>query len=157
MKLLVIGLGSVNGDDQIGWEIIDALEKEASNNLPITVYKSKGAGIDWFSSLDQTDYQCVVFVDAIMSDGKLGNIREIDLNRLDSSQFLTQYSSHNISIIDSINLAKNLGMLGMPVKFIGVEIGSASPLTDMSELIKVSVPVLIERICSLTQSAAVLE
>ena len=157
MKLLVIGLGSLNGDDQIGWEIVDELKKAINDNLPITVYKSKGAGIDWFSSLADGDYQCILFVDAILSTGKPGDIRKIDLDEIESALPLASCSSHNISFYDSYQLARNLGMLKVPVKFIGVEIESANALSSMSSITQGSKSLLLDEIYKLSQSEDLLE
>lgn len=144
MKTLIVGIGSPFGDDQVGWLVIDKLEKEFSGSDSISLFKSKGNGTDWFSEIN--DHQLLIFIDAVMSGKEIGEISEIDINDSTSIPAIPQNTTHSISLADSILMAKNIGMLDIPVRVFGVEAKSGNSLVNISSNVKQSIPELVEKI-----------
>ncbi len=121
-KTAVIGIGSYQGEDQLGWLVIDELEKKYSNNPSLTLFKSKGNGLDWS---DAVSGACeVFFIDAVISDEEFGFIHFFEINsEFDREKNILGQSSHSVNLVDSIMVAHNIGLLKLPVSFIGAEIG----------------------------------
>ena len=121
-KTLIVGFGSPFGNDQFGWLVIDEIEKRFPNSVSIVLYKSKGNGVDWLSEIKDADK--LIIVDAVKSDKPVGYLHEFifdeDINLEKSSLFT---SSHSVSIVDSVELARTLGMFTQPIRFLGVEVG----------------------------------
>jgi len=63
-----------------------------------------------------------LFIDAVISDQPLGKIHAFPLQHDLPSHLKLNTSSHSISLWESIQLAKNLGDLDLPVYFFGIEI-----------------------------------
>ena len=120
LKTLVVGLGSPYGNDQLGWILVDELEKKSIPSL--TIFKSKGDGSDWFHEI--SDYEQVVFVDALLSDDPAGSVIEITSDDLLDGSTKLSGSTHSISLSDSIVLAKTLGLLNVPTRILGASIGN---------------------------------
>lgn len=120
MNSLIVGLGSANGPDQLGWLLIDKLEKTSLNSTS-TFIKSNGSGTDWFHELHNS--QNVIFLDAAFSHETPGNLLTLSYDELKSFTNPLSSTTHSISLLDSIDLAKNIGVLNIPVHVIAISIG----------------------------------
>lgn len=123
-KVAVIGFGSLNGDDQAGWLVIDKLQQEIYSD-DVMLFKSKADGADWFPVVENASE--IIFVDAVKSGVTAGTIHKLK-NQQECRQLFSS-SSHAISIFESIELAETLGYLTSPYVFFGIEIESSENLT----------------------------
>ncbi len=120
-KVAVIGIGSYQHEDQLGWLVIDELQKKCGNNRNLILFKSKGNGLDWIDVTADVDE--VFFIDAVKSGRESGFIHAFNIDSdTDVKNCALGESSHSVNIVDSILIANNIGLLKLPVKFIGVEI-----------------------------------
>ncbi len=117
-KTLIVGLGSPNGNDQLGWLIIDEL-KQKTTQPNLTFFKSKSNGSDWFHEIN--DHQQIIFIDAVLSEEPIGSLIEVSVGDLDQLSSNSS-SSHNISLADSLSLARSLDYLDAVVRIIGISI-----------------------------------
>jgi len=119
-KIAVIGIGSYLYEDQLGWLVVDELQKMNISD-EVLYFNSKGNSLDWLDAIKGVDH--VIFVDAVYSDEKTGFIHSFPITSdfSDTAVWLAN-SSHNLSLISNIQLAVNIGDLTLPVQFIGGEI-----------------------------------
>ena len=143
MKLLMIGLGSPNENDQIGWILIDELEKQQAIT-DATFFKSKSDGSDWFHEIK--NHQQIIFIDAVLSNEPIGSLVEININDLNKIPHGFKSSSHTISLSDSLELARNLNLLNVPVRIIGVSIGQEVNHKNVSYKALKRIPELLKTI-----------
>jgi len=122
MKTLVVGFGSPFGDDRIGWDVIDELERHLKQNpdLDVTLFKSKGSGFDWLNVA--ADAEQAIFVDAVKSNKQPGYIHHIRFDENTITSELPTFSSHGVALVDVIHLTRNAELFSQPVAFYGVEI-----------------------------------
>ena len=143
MTTLVVGFGSPHGDDQVGWLVIDELEKNSNGIGFLDVFKSKGNGIDWFNEV--REHQHIIFVDAVSSGEPVGTIHSFVIGDDEDSRKI-KTSSHAIGLIDSISLAKTLNYLNTTVEFFGIEITRDAPLDAVSKVVMQAIPELVKQI-----------
>ena len=124
-RVAFIGIGSYQYEDQLGWLVIDELNKKRSRFGDIVLFKSKGNGLDWIDVVIGAEQ--VYFIDAVVSNEEFGfmHIFSIDSD-FDKKKSVLGKTSHSISFIDSVMIAHNIGVLKLPVYFVGVEIGGAN-------------------------------
>jgi len=122
-KKVVVGFGSLSGDDQAGWSAIDKLEQLKSIQNKdcddVVFFQSKADGADWFPVVE--DASEIIFIDAVYSGDDVGVIHVITDRAGLAKKF--SLSSHAIGIFDSIELAEALGYLKVAYTFFGIEIG----------------------------------
>jgi len=123
-NVVIIGFGSLNGNDQAGWWVIDNLKNDNEKN--VILFKSKADGADWFPVVENAT--SVIFVDAVKSDERAGFVHVVEnstacINNVHST-------SHTISIFESIELAKSLAYLKVEFQFFGIEIKDDNSCTD---------------------------
>ncbi len=147
-KTLIVGFGSPNGSDQLGWLVIDELKKQQVTQSNLTLFKSKSNGSDWFHEINS--HQRVIFIDAVLSKEAVGSIIEITVDNLNKLS-LNSSSTHSISLADSISLAKSLGFLKMPVRIIGIAVKQDNHFEKIRKELKRIIPKLMEKL-SLTLS-----
>ena len=144
MKTLIVGFGSPHGDDQLGWHVIDILQQQINTeNTKISVFKSKGNSMDWMSSID--DAEQIILVDAVISGSDVGTLHYFFIeNTTDKISAAT--SSHGIDLLESVAVARNVGILNIPVHFFGIEIESNKPLSAISKIVEKKIPELVARV-----------
>jgi len=108
-KIRVIGIGSPFAEDQLGWKVIEKLQKKYSADT-----QKKNHLL--FQSLDRPgpalleylkDTARVILVDALKNSGQVGQVQRLSLD--DVEQFNpTALSSHSIGIAETLELAKVL-------------------------------------------------
>jgi len=123
MKTLIVGLGSLNGNDKVGWTLIDILENDNLNDAlksDFTFFKSKSDGSDWYHKIE--NHQQIIFVDALLSSQPAGSVVDVKIEDLNKNEFQFKGSSHCVSLKDSITMAKNLALLDIPVRIFGITV-----------------------------------
>ncbi len=119
-KTVIIGIGSPNEGDELGWQIIDQLQSENR----IRELKEKGLslinldrpGINLGKSIK--DYDHVLIVDAIKPGTTNRSFVCINGNQLSSVS--NQLSSHETGVIESVVLLKNLKLIPKQLVVFGV-------------------------------------
>jgi hydrogenase maturation protease len=111
---VVIGVGNRDrGDDGIGPAIIDDLSCRVGDDVVTIVREGDLAVLPllWESNDD------VVIVDANVSSGPIGELREIDPGQLTPSAGM---STHGLDVADAIRLARRLDWLPARLRVFGV-------------------------------------
>jgi hydrogenase maturation protease len=116
-SILFVGVGSPHGDDQVGWQIADALAKRvaASNHLSIRKAAVPMDILDWLDVCDEL-HLC----DAAMNDHPIGTLRRFQLEfgrtpETDWSAGVAALSSssgsHDFGLAATLDLAAKLTRL----------------------------------------------
>ena len=139
--LKVIGLGNIlRGDDGIGPIIIQKLE-ESSKSLPIRLID---AGSDTFTILDQLlGSEPVLIIDCARMGKKPGTVQKLLAS---NTEFLTAnigMSLHGYSLAEVWKIARSMGVKN-ELSVIGVEPDSMEFNSGLSEVIKKSIPIIMQ-------------
>ncbi|MCK5001495.1 MAG: hydrogenase maturation protease [Gammaproteobacteria bacterium] len=119
-RTVIIGIGSPNQGDELGWQVIDKLQK----NEQIRDLKEKGLSL---LKLDRPgillgesikDYDHVLIVDAIKPNAADKSFVCINGNKLTSIP--NQLSSHETGVIESIALLESLQLMPKQLVAVGV-------------------------------------
>lgn len=121
MSTLLVGLGSPFENDQLGWLIIDELEKTKQLS-EVSLFKSKSDGSDWYHHIK--NHHQIIFIDAALTKEPGGAIIELTIDDLKNIPDKCKKSTHSISLADSISMAKNLNLLKIPVRIIAISTGN---------------------------------
>lgn len=143
MNALIVGFGSYQADDQIGWQIVDQLKQMDTFPNDVSFLKVGGNAMVWLSQVEP-DMQ-LIFIDAVRSDKPVGSIHRMALGT-DLPISLSAYSSHGLGLLESLKLAQSLKLLNKPSMFYGVEIGEDGPFDLISHDVAAAIPEVIEQI-----------
>jgi hydrogenase maturation protease len=126
-SLVLVGLGSPHGDDQVGWLAVD----RARSRLPadVSVYKV-GGGIELVNLLE--GYEEAIVVDAAEPAGQPGRLRFFDWPCPDLAE-LRPLSTHGLGLAEAIQLAETLQVVPSRVHIVTLEAQAAEPGTPLSE------------------------
>jgi hydrogenase maturation protease len=123
----VLGLGSPFGDDRAGWWVVHHLRGNVPPSVDLVTLDRPGAAlIHWM-----TGVRHLVIIDAVVDDGPPGRILKVPLERL--TQVTSRYTSHQLTLVATLQLARTLGDLPTLVEIYGVTIagpGQGSPLVE---------------------------
>ncbi|MET0045227.1 MAG: hydrogenase maturation protease, partial [Candidatus Thiodiazotropha sp. 6PLUC3] len=112
----VIGIGSPFGADQLGWLAIDHLQTCQLTACELIKLDRPGSGLlDYFRGVDH-----VVLIDALVSSGRVGEVKLIGLDELEDCSGLT--SCHGFGVAEALGLADKLDLLPTRVSLIGIQI-----------------------------------
>jgi hydrogenase maturation protease len=122
IRIRIVGIGSHNGDDRIGWDAVAALE---TSGLPgryppgmVDVCRcEQPAGL--LALLRGID--AAILVDALRSGAAPGTLRRLDAHALEGEA--DQVSSHGLSVAEYLALGRVLGMLPPFLVVYGIEAG----------------------------------
>ncbi len=138
-RLLVLGVGNpLAGDDGVGIEVVRRLKKE---KLPGNVDIVEGYTLSFQLLNFFEKYDKVIIVDAVISDGKSGRVRKIDLKDTNKSDFsvLTSHEFDIFRVLKILSLFKKTP----EVVVIGIEVekldglGLSSPVENsVNEAVK---------------------
>ena len=125
MKMVLIGIGNeFRGDDAVGRILARRL---AAMNLPgLEVLESSG---ECFSLMELwTDVEKAILVDALQSGAAPGTIRRIDASTESiPADLVQQCSTHSLSLLEAVEMARALEKLPPEVVIYGVEGQSFDP------------------------------
>jgi len=142
-KIAVIGVGSYQAEDQLGWLVVDQLQTAIYGIPNVFFFKSRGNGLDWADFIK--DASSVIFVDAVISNTQPGAMYEINIaSQADIEKNILVSSSHGIDLFNNINLANALGMIDFPITFVGGEIDNSECVE--SGRLNVTVEKIVSRI-----------
>lgn len=143
--ILVLGIGSPFGDDQLGWQAIDLLKNRAEiqaflkNQLHLE--KCDRPGLNLLTLMQGAE--TVFLIDAIKSDGNEGALHRWENLEIEKmSRFI---SSHQIGVAEAIKLGRVLNQLPKNVILYGIEITEIG-FEKIAEPINQSLNLLVERL-----------
>lgn len=154
-SILIVGLGSYNGDDQIGWIAVEELTKKFMDDPRVKFSICDRTGFEWMTFAKGA--QNIVFVDAIQSSAPAGTIHRIEITAGEMPEMRSGLSSHGLDAIESISIAQALGDMSAEVVFWGIELEQVNCQVIMSAVVQSSIEQLVDRIGSELNTRAVLE
>jgi len=119
-KSAIIGIGSPNKDDDIGWKVIDSLQ----HNRTIAALKQKGLrlfkldrpGLSLIDNIKPYDHLLVI--DAIRSEETSLSFIQLDVNNIIST--MGKISSHEVGLLETVAVLKSLQQLPKQFFMLGV-------------------------------------
>lgn len=124
MRIKVLGIGSPFGDDQAGWKVAEGLTQhlvQDSDVLPFVCIESHDRpGIRLIELMK--GFNTVFIIDAIKSGREVGTIHQFQKENIEEVE--NKFSTHNISILQALQLASALNELPENIQFYGIEIDS---------------------------------
>ena len=141
--LKVIGLGNIlRGDDGIGPVIIQQLE-ESKNSLSIQLCD---AGSDAFTILDQLlESEPIVIIDCARMGKKPGTVQKILVKNIKNLPVNLGMSLHGYSLTEVWQIARSMGV-DNDLSVIGVEPDSVQFNSGLSEVVKKSIPLILQMV-----------
>lgn len=117
---VVIGIGSDQGPDRIGLEIVAALREEASLGPPaVRVYPCRAPATELPVLLRDCDW--ALLVDAVRAGGEPGTVLHLDA--VDLAHDHCPASTHGLGVSATLALLQLLGELPPAVAIVGIEVG----------------------------------
>jgi len=143
MNVLIVGFGSYQADDQIGWQIVDQLQSLDTIPNSVSFLKIAGNAMAWLSQVEAETQ--LIFIDAVRSDKTPGFIHCRKFST-DLPLTLSTFSSHGLGLVESLRLAQSLNLLNRPSLFYGVEIGTDAPFELVGQDVTKAIPKVIAEI-----------
>ncbi|QDT97178.1 hydrogenase maturation protease [Gimesia aquarii] len=140
-QILVIGIGSPHGDDQVGWEIAKQIQDRDSKFVDVRLARTPDDLLDWLEGIKQ-----LVICDACQGAGDVGTHHHWKWPS-DQLETMTWSGTHHVSLPSVLALAEQLGRLPTLVQIWGVEIEQTQPGDSMSESVKAGTTVVAKTIC----------
>lgn len=132
----IIGIGSPFGDDRIGWDAIDALERDGMlDRFPpgcVRAFRCAQPARDLLPMMTGADV--AILIDAMIGGAAPGCVKRIDPLALRADP--GKLSSHAMSVAESLALGRALGLLPEKVLIYGVGIrlqGATAPASSGDE------------------------
>ena len=120
----VIGIGSPFGSDQVGWLVVESLEKEYSLQTltadSVQFLNCDRPGVSLLHYFEGADY--VILIDAI-DGGRKGSF--VKLNKAQLLNNSTFISSHNLGVAETLTLGSHMGSLPKKLDLFGMHIGGS--------------------------------
>jgi hydrogenase maturation protease len=139
-RILVVGLGSPHGDDQLGWIVVERLGPRLPHGV---AWARAGAALELLELLECKDE--VVIVDAAQPAGQPGSIRSFRWP-CDSLRQGHAPSTHSLGLADALRLAELLGQLPRKVVIFAAEAQNVEPGAGLSPAVAGSVSALVSAI-----------
>jgi len=123
-RVLILGVGSTFGADQLGWHAVDGLAQggmaEQFPPLAIEFRQSDRPGSALLNLLQ--GYGCAIVIDAMRAAVAPGTIRRFTPAQLSAETGLI--SSHGFGVAEALALGRVLGQLPEQLIVYGIEIGT---------------------------------
>lgn len=123
-RVLVAGVGSPHGADQLGWAVISALQAQV---LPDGVEVLSCRQPAELTALLLTVPRAIV-VDAMLGEGPAGRIHQFSLAELPQAGL--SLSSHGLGLVEALQLALALGMPAERVQVLALDVGTVDTELD---------------------------
>ncbi len=109
MNTLVVGLGNpILGDDGIGWQIAEELQRSREIPSEVTIECLAMGGISLMEAL--INYDRAILIDAIVTGHEpVGSVNQYKLEDLPNLTSGHMSSAHDTSLVDALSLGKSLG------------------------------------------------
>jgi len=117
-ELRVIGIGSPFRNDDVGWRVIEHLQRRRDMPRHVDLVTTDRPGISLLHLLQRA--RRIILVDALLEADRHGEILVLDQNEIRIPE--TMYSSHDIGVAGSLQLAARLDMLPEQLSIVALAI-----------------------------------
>lgn len=144
----VLGIGSPFGDDQLGWNVAESLKQyfstksEFSKSLVIESHDRPGVRLIEFMEGAKT----VFIIDALKSGSAIGTIHRLENTHIFTLE--TNLSTHNIGLVQALQLAQALNAMPANLVLYGVEISALELESRLSPAIEKAIGMVVLQIIS---------
>jgi hydrogenase maturation protease len=141
--LLVLGVGNILlRDEGVGVRVVEAMEQV---ELPpeVELFDGATAGLDLLDAI--ADRQKVIIVDAIDGDSEPGTVIRLTLDDL-AARMEPRVSLHEIGVLETLAVARQLGIAPDEVVVIGVRPKDVSSGLSLSPQIAGLVPEIVKSV-----------
>ncbi|MCH9653687.1 MAG: hydrogenase maturation protease [Planctomycetes bacterium] len=140
-QVLIAGIGSPHGDDQVGWETVKQIQNMGSDLVSTHLARTPDDLLDCMEG-----FRLLVICDACQGAGDVGSSHhwEWPCNQLES---INWSGTHNVSLPAVLALAEQLGRLPAAVHIWGVEVEQVLPGHPMSERVLAGAASVAQAIC----------
>ncbi len=144
--VVVIGLGNILlSDEGIGVHLIKRLSTR-QNEFPLVDFIDAGAaGMSLLHLI--ANRKKAVILDCAKMDAQPGTIRRFTPDQVESVKKLSNFSLHEVDILQVINLSRQLGECPGEITFFGIQPESISPGRDLSKTLSSGIDNYIADIC----------
>lgn len=121
-RILVVGMGSAHGDDRVGWEVIDALQKRSLRGIELRATAVPLDLLDWIS--DDCLLHIVDACDGAQPPGHLARWDWCQPGRMKSPEQLFALrgsGTHDFGTVEVLQLAEQLRRLPEHVTIWGIQ------------------------------------
>ncbi len=125
--ILVAGIGSPFGADQLGWQVVDELQKSADADAALqhcAFIKLDRPGAGLVEALQ--GYERVVLIDAVQAGEPRGTSIRLDAEQI--SEHAAGLSSHSFGVAEAVALARAMGQLPAGLVLLGLDAGEQPDL-----------------------------
>lgn len=138
---LLVGIGSPNGDDCVGWEVARRVASVLGETLVVRCVRTPAEVLDLLEGIDTLE-----ICDALASEAAVGSVFcwQWPAPEIERAPFR---GSHDLSLPAVLALAEGLGRLPVQVRIWGVGIKSGGALDSLSADAAAAVPTVVDRIC----------
>lgn len=120
--ILIAGIGSPFGADQLGWQVVDELQKSAAATLQhCTFLKLDRPGPGLIENL--RGYARVILIDALQAGTPRGTLVRLDAEQI--SEQAAGLSSHNFGVAEAVALGRAMGQLPQELILLGLDAGES--------------------------------
>jgi len=145
-RVCVVGIGSPNGDDRLGWLIAAALAHSAAmaelRRYGVEVSRCRHPAVDLLERIRHADL--AILIDALRSTAPPGTLYRLEDDEILSSSDI--HSSHGLGVASMLALGRALGELPKRLVLYGIAAGGNTPDPDQSALAQRVLAELITKI-----------
>lgn len=142
-NILIIGIGNeYRSDDRIGLFIADKIHEK--NQPGVTVEKASGEGTALMDLWKEKS--CVIIIDAVSSNSSPGKVHRFNAHEESIPSKTFQCSTHNLSLVEAIELSRSLNSLPKKLIIFGIEGKDFSHGENISSEIKKLLDNIIKKI-----------
>lgn len=117
-EVLILGIGSPEPDDSIGWQAAEYLRRAGSLPSEVRVQVCDRPGVTLLAHFRRAPQ--VILIDAMKAGLAPGSVRAVPAEELVAAESL---SSHDVGVAEAVALAAALGELPQRLSIIGIEAG----------------------------------
>lgn len=131
-ELLVLGVGSPFGDDQLGWETINVLQALTTlhqYSSRLTLLSCDRPGVQLLELMKGAS--TVFIIDAVKTGAPMGSIHHFQNKEIEG--LTSSLSSHAMGVAQAIELGRILNVLPTEIHLYGIEIGTLEFQFKMSK------------------------
>jgi|688.fasta_scaffold00492_32 hydrogenase maturation protease len=139
MQRLIVGIGSFQGDDQVGWSIVERLKHRGNF---VANFKLIAKPLDLLDILDTC-------VELILIDAASGfDNDEIKFWKWPTTDLLSSISrgTHGYGLVEALRLAEELQLLPSDVTIIGIPVKTCGALQPISSQDLASMEKIVEKL-----------
>lgn len=151
IRVRVLGIGSPNGDDAVGWLAVEAFQElwpdHAEAGVETIVLDRPGT--DLLSHMAGAD--AVILVDAVAGNAPPGTMEQFAMSDLAGDG--RPLSAHGFGVASALELGRTLDMLPSRLVVLGVHVPPPEAGAEMTPGIRSAIPGIARRIASLCQES----